>query len=86
MKTGVKSTRRRGNRHKSWATTDEYRFPTEGPLFPGRAEVGTIGYEAVQKLVHRLAPQFVEEHPGNGFEKMRTHSGRASAITAIFGG
>jgi integrase len=82
--------RPRGNQHVEWEQQDAWQWPADdtGYLFPSRRadRAGSaLGYEAVWKAVDRLAPRFDAEHPGNEFARIRTHSGRATAITAMLG-
>jgi len=44
-----------------------------------------ITYHAVWSAVNKLAAAFAKKYPGNDFEKIRSHSGRATAITSMMG-
>ena len=87
---GASWKRTRCNRHKSWTVTDKYTLPTDGPLFPSnkkkrKAKKEPITYHAVWSAVNKLAKAFAKKYPGNDFEKIRSHTGRASAITTMMG-
>ena len=40
---------------------------------------------AVWSAVNKLAKAFAQKYPGNDIEKIRSHSGRATAITSMMG-
>ena len=84
----VQVVRKRRNQHGEFKVKDTYKIPSEGFLFPSpRASMGgkPITYHSVWEAVNKLAPKFAEAFPGNSFEKLRTHSGRVTAITAMLG-
>ena len=87
---GLSWNRTRKNRYSSWTVTDTYKIPNEGPLFPsnktkGKKKSKPITYHAVWAAVNKLAKGFSKKYPGNDFEKIRSHSGRATAITCMMG-
>jgi hypothetical protein len=60
-------------------------MPTSGRLFTSKISSDTThyGYHGVAVQVKRLAEAYEAAHPLSGFARIRTHSGRASAITAM---
>lgn len=89
QKSGVATVpRKRENQFRKFTVKDEYTWPEQGYLFltprPGRGDV-PITYHAVWSAVTKLAPMFDQKYPGNAFARIRTHSGRATAITTMLG-
>eukprot|EP00438_Fugacium_kawagutii_P035673 Skav231658 [mRNA] locus=scaffold823:31871:32764:+ [translate_table: standard] len=87
---GVSCSRKGTNRHGSWAFTDTFKIPGEGPVFASKKHSRKknrkpITYHAVWAAVNKLAKAFAKKFPGNDFEKIRSHSGRATAITSMMG-
>ena len=87
---GISFSRKGANRHGSWMFTDTFKIPSEGSVFASkkatRKKKGkSITYHAVWAAVNKLAKAFAKKHPGNDFEKIRSHSGRATAITCMMG-
>eukprot|EP00971_Amphidinium_carterae_P353031 6492801-Amphidinium_carterae.1 len=83
---GLVWTRARRNRHQKWNYEDKFLLPMDGPLFPSmKARTRSITYHGVWAAVKRLSVQFGKQYPNNGFERIRTHSGRATAITRLMG-
>ena len=87
---GVSCERTGSNRHGSWKTKDTYKIPSEGPLFASRKakrlkKNKPLTYHAVWSAVDKLSKDFAKKFPGNDFEKIRSHSGRATAITSMMG-
>ena len=87
---GLSWKRKRSNRHGSWTVTDTYMLPEQGPLFPStkkkrRQKKQPITYHCVWSAVDKLSKSFSKKYPGNAFERIRSHSGRATAITTMMG-
>ncbi|CAK9001063.1 Uncharacterized protein SCF082_LOCUS6766 [Durusdinium trenchii] len=78
------------NRHGSWNVMDTYKIPDKGHLFPSKKRKRKeknkpITYHGVWSAVNKLGKGFAKKYPGNDFEKIRSHSGRATAITSMMG-
>ena len=85
---GVTQTRHKRNRYAQWEVQDHYIMPKHGLLFPSERQARTempITYHAVWSAISRLAIKFDKLYPENGFKDIRTHSGRATAITLMMG-
>ena len=87
---GISCNRQGKNRHGSWEIKDTFKIPSEGPVFASKKnkrkkKSKPITYHAVWAAVNKLAKAFAKKFPGNDFEKIRSHSGRATAITSMMG-
>ena len=87
MSKGVTIRRVRENQHGIKHKEDTYIIPSSGRLFRGRrgAKANHISYAAVWAAINKLSKKFDEAHPNNGFQKIRSHSGRATSITLLMG-
>ena len=86
-KTGVKRWREVKNQHGKHRVLDKFVLPASGRLFPTTksAKSGYVGVRGITKAIKKLALDFKKTHPGNGFNKLCSHSGRATEITLLMG-
>ena len=87
---GISWKRKKKNRYGSWEVEDKFILPGQGVLFPSRKSNRKkkslpITYHAVWSAINVLSKKFDRKYPGNDFEKIRSHSGRATAITTMMG-
>lgn len=88
LRDGVNTTRELKHKNGVRTTIDTYKFPAHGRLFRARGDSGRdhLEYHAVTKVVSKLRPGFMKVVQKEGgfteeLTRLRTHSGRASAIT-----
>jgi integrase len=75
------------NQYGSHETLDVFEWSKEGRVFPTTRglESNHITVRGITKAVKKLASSFGVKFPGNGFERIRSHSGRATRITLHLG-
>ena len=87
LKHGVITDRQVKTKHGKRTRKDVYMVPKSGYIFKARAKSKAkhLGYHAVWAAVEKCAKTFHKKFPGNDLDKIRTHSGRTSAITTMLG-